>query len=226
MHLLTLHLLAPDLPALHRFYAEVLGLPTHATAAGLRVQLGYSELIFRPAALGTAPFYHFALHVPHNQLDAAYAWFAARTPLLPFTDGQPIAEFPNWQARAFYFLDPAGNILECIARQPLPNASPRPFAAASLLGLSEVGVVTPAVLPTAEALTAAHGIPAFHRGPRLPNFAALGDDEGLLILTETQRGWLPTGRPAEPHWLRLEGEQAGRPFVLEANEHTGADSRA
>ncbi|TLM91878.1 VOC family protein [Hymenobacter jeollabukensis] len=215
MRILALHLLAPDMPALHHFYAAVLALPAQLTAAARRIQVGYSELIFRAAAPGTAPYYHFAFHVPHNQLDAAYAWLKARTALLPFTDGQPIADFPNWHARAFYFHDPAGNILECIARQDLPNAAAEPFSAASLLGLSEAGVVTPAVLPTAEALLAAHGIPPFHRGPRLPNFAALGDDEGLLILTETGRGWLPTARPAERHWLRIEGEQAGQPVVLE-----------
>ncbi|GAB2939838.1 hypothetical protein GCM10027048_00050 [Hymenobacter coalescens] len=216
MRILALHLLAPDLPALRAFYGQVLALPVQQPhPAELHVTVGCSRLLFRQAPPGAEPFYHFAFSVPHNRLEEVYTWLRARTPLLPFTDGQPIADFPNWQARAFYFLDPAGNILECIARRGLPNAAPDSFTAPGLLDLSEAGLVTPDVLSTAEAITAAHGVPGFHRGPRLPNFAALGDDEGLLVLTATGRGWLPTGRPAERHWLRLAGEQDGQAFVLE-----------
>ncbi|OON69338.1 VOC family protein [Hymenobacter sp. CRA2] len=216
MRITALHLFTADLAALHQFYGHVLGLPVRVGPQQiLEVTVGYSRLRFHPALPGTAPFYHFAFHIPHNQLDEAYAWCRVRIPLLPFTHGQPIADFPNWQARAFYFHDPAGNILECIARTPLPNASAVPFAATSLLGLSEAGIVTSDVPALTEYLAATHGIPAFHRGPRLPHFAALGDDDGLLILTAEQRGWLPTGRPAAQHWLRVEGKQAGHEFSWE-----------
>lgn len=129
--------------------------------------------------------------------------------------GEAIADFPNWRAQAFYFHDPAGNILECIARFELPNATTEPFGAKQFLGLSEAGIVAANVPALAAELAARYGIPDFARGPKLPNFAALGTDEGLLILTEQGRGWLPTGRPAERHWLRLEGEHAGRSFVIE-----------
>ncbi|AYA36230.1 hypothetical protein D3Y59_03610 [Hymenobacter oligotrophus] len=216
MHLRALHLLAPDLLLQQRFYSEVLGLPTALPNPHvLVVHLGLSQLVFRQATPGSAPFYHFAIAVPHNLLREAHAWLAPRTPVLPFVHGEAIADFPNWRAQAFYFHDPAGNILEFIARFEVPNAAAGPFGAAQLLGLSEAGMATPNVPALAAELTAHHGIPDFFRGPKLPTFAALGTDDGLLILTQQGRGWLPTGRPAERHWLRIEGEHAGRSFVIE-----------
>jgi catechol 2,3-dioxygenase-like lactoylglutathione lyase family enzyme len=224
MRIDELLLLTADLPALRHFYGRVLGLPVEQPRPDcLRVRVGFSRLTFRLAAPGTAPFYHFAFSVPHNQLDAAHAWAGARTALLPFTDGRPIADFPNWLARAFYFHDPAGNILECIARQPLPNASAAPFSAAGLLGLSEAGLVVPDVPAATARISRDTAITAFHRGPSRPDFAVLGDDQGLLVVSRLGRGWLPTSRPAEPHWLRVAGEQAGRPFRLEAAAGAGAE---
>ncbi|KUG08777.1 VOC family protein [Solirubrum puertoriconensis] len=221
MQLQTLCLLAPDLPQQKHFYGEVLGLPTQLLPTEeLEVHLGFSRVVFRQAVPGTKPYYHFALTVPHNQLQAAYGWLAARTPLLPFLNGEPIADFPNWQAQAFYFYDPAGNILECIARFELPNATAEPFGPTHFLGLSEAGIVTDNVPRTGATLAKTHGIPDFCRGPKLPNFAAMGTDEGLLILTQEGRGWLPTGQPAEQHWLRLEGSHAGKSFTIEVGPNT------
>ncbi len=215
MHLLELQLLTADLAATKRFYAATLGLPVHRPAAGrVRVQVGSSAVEFHQAPAGTTPFYHVAFTVPANQIEAAQTWLQARLPLLPVTATECVADFRNWQAQALYFHDPAGNILECIARAPLRNESAQPFGPHSLLALSEVGLVVPDVPAYCQLLAETHGIVPFPRGPVTPEFAALGSDEGLLIASAQGRGWVPTRRPAEAHPLRLTLRHLGAVHTL------------
>lgn len=208
MKITLLSLLAADVPALRHFYGQALGLPVvdaQDEPGGISVEVGYSELRFCPAPPGMQPFYHVAFSVPHNQLEAARAWVQARTGLLPLPAGGFVADFANWNAHAFYFLDPAGNVLECIARHDLPNARTAPFSAAGLLGISEVGLVVADVPAAVKRVCAETAAPVFHRGPVREDFAAIGDDDGLLILVREGRAWFPTNRPAESHYLRGQG---------------------
>jgi hypothetical protein len=54
-----------------------------------------------------------------------------------------IADFVNWRAKSVYFFDPAGNIIELIARFDLNNASSEKFSSEQFLSLSEIGLVFP-----------------------------------------------------------------------------------
>ena len=82
------------------------------------------------AAAG-APFYHFALLVPGDRFDAALAWARERVELLPDREtGEVVFDFTNWDARAVYFHDPAGNIVELIAHRGIGEGGVTgPFAA-------------------------------------------------------------------------------------------------
>src|SRR3954462_11649834 len=94
----TLRAPAGLLPELERFYDGMTGETT------LRFRAGDWE-----------PFYHFALLVPGDRFEAAHAWAEDEFELL----GGGVFEFENWDARAVYFLDPAGNIVELIAHHGL-----------------------------------------------------------------------------------------------------------
>src|SRR4029077_18676802 len=59
-------------------------------------------------------FYHFALLVPGDRFDAALAWARDRVEILG-----DVFEAEAWDARAVYFHDPAGNIVELIAHREL-----------------------------------------------------------------------------------------------------------
>jgi len=185
---------AQDLPALAEFYAGQLGLTTQSSEHELQISVGATRLTF---VQGGAHRYHFAFNIPHNQLEAAAAWLP-----VPMLQGKSF-QFEVWQAESIYFLDPAGNILELIARRPLANASQQPFGPASLLCLSEVGVACENVRELAEQLQE----PFFHdSGSEL--FVAAGDDDGLIVFVKTGRIWYPdTGVPAVPTPLlvRMEG---------------------
>jgi catechol 2,3-dioxygenase-like lactoylglutathione lyase family enzyme len=170
-----------------RFYADVLGLPEG--------RIGASTLSFS----GEGPaFYHFAFLVPGDRFAAAEAWAAGRVELLATID------FPAWDARACYFHDPAGNIVELIAHREI-GASGRsgPFAGEELLGISELGLPGAAVGDLD-----AFGLPAWDRFDPL---VFCGRQAHTLIVTPADRGWLPTGRPAEVHpaEVGLRGVPAG-----------------
>src|SRR5690242_17559175 len=98
-----------------RFVEVTLAAPGHVVAKltefydGLT---GETTLLFRAA--DDEPFYHFALLVPGDRFDAAHAWADERFELVG-----GVFDFDNWDARAVYFLDPAGNIVELIAHRGL-----------------------------------------------------------------------------------------------------------
>jgi len=208
-------LLTHDLAATTTFYTEVLQLSVREqSGTAVCFAVGDTLLTFHHSSAPEAPFYHLAFSIPHNLAAEAQAWMAERVPILPGPAGEAILNFPAWQARAFYFHDNNGNILECIARQPLSNALPE-LCAPFLLSINEVGLPAHNVWQEAAALHASYNVPYFSRGPELPDFTVLGDDHGLFIVPAAGRGWLPTGRPAERHWLRVQFEQQGRQHTLE-----------
>jgi len=190
MRIRELHLQASDLDALRPFYADVLQLWTKRDKDCLRVQAGQSTLIFRQ---GGTYRYHFAFNIPENLLDSAIAWMQERTPLVESEPGEVIVNHSGWNAHAIYFYDPAGNILEFIARHDLDDSSDK----LALYSISEIGLAVDDVQATRAAITSATGIPSY-KGDGGAEFCAMGDAEGLFIIVETGRIWFPdTGVPAE-----------------------------
>lgn len=181
--------------ALRRFYAETLGLAVAGERqGGFVVSVGASRLVVRPAEAGEEPFYHLAFNIPENQLPAGKRWLAGKAALLRDPAGEEVFASPDhWDAHMLYFRDPAGNILELIARHALANASDEAFGPRSLLSVSEVGLVVPDVAATVGALGRL-GLPPY--GEAEPAFAPVGDERGLLIVVPTGRPWFPSGEPA------------------------------
>jgi len=184
--------------ALHGFYAETLGL---ASAGDGAFGVGSTVLEFRPVAHGD-PFYHFALRVPRNRFEAALAWLGARAELLPDEEtGRTTFDFTFWNAQACYVRDPCSNIVELIAHHELPEETPGdgPFEGRELLGVCELGAAGPDVPAMARALGSL-GIELWDGTVDEPGrLAFMGGRDGVLILAPLGRGWMPTGRPAEPH---------------------------
>jgi hypothetical protein len=214
LHIAELVLGAPAaaLGALERFYGHDLGLPADRDEGGrrLEVRVGPARLAFE-ATTESEPFYHFALLVPGDRFDAAYAWLAGRAEILPRAGSEEtVFDFSFWDALACYCLDPAGNILELIAHRGLGEDPARggPFAAGELLGISEIGLVTGDPPAVARALRDDFGLELWSGD--LEGLAFVGRKAHTLILSRPGRGWLPTGRPAEPHPLEVGFAGGGR----------------
>jgi hypothetical protein len=198
MHFARVTLEAPDakLAVLAAYYTTTLGARKDADQSG--VTIGLTALSFNGSSVGR-PFYHFAFLVPGDRFDAAFSWAQSRLELLPESEaGEVVFDFENWEARAFYFHDPADNIVELIAHNGVgESGASGPFDPRELLGLSELGLI-------GKSAEIAHGLEAI--GLRLwdgvlspGRLAFFGERTKTLIVAEPGRGWLPTGRPAEAH---------------------------
>lgn len=194
MQLTHLTLNAPDLTAQRDFYALILGLPVQqGTPEDFTVRVGRSRLTFRQ---GDTPAAHFALDIPRTLVPQAQAWLAARVPLLTDADGQ-VRFGPDgaFHSSNLYFRDPAGHIVEFIARHDLPFDHAGPFGPAQVLHVSEFGLVVPDVAEAVDRLER-WGLNAWVG--RSATFTPVGGPDGSLIVVPQGRGWFPISLPAQP----------------------------
>lgn len=191
MRIDRLHLQTAHLEALSEFYAEKFELDVRSVEDdSVVVAFGETSVVFEPSPTGTNPYYHFAITVPSNRFDDAVAWLTDRVePLTDPDTGEQTFFFEFMNAHAVYCLDPAGNVVELIARHDLPDAAGA-FDAGRFRRVSEIGLPTPAVPRTVEALEDAVGATRWDEST--DEFAVVGDDEGLFIVVETGRPWYPT----------------------------------
>ncbi len=201
MRVLELRLSTNRLSELYDFYVKTLGFPVLSESPEtLTLSAGDTRLIVEQRDAG---LYHIAFNIPENQFAEAKRWTAERVPLVKLPDGNDEIHWKAWNAHALYFFDPAGNIMEFIARHNLPNASVEPFSSQSIRQVSEVGLPVNNVSEAVEKLRAKLDIPVFDAGDG-EHFTAMGDDYGLFIVVKRGRAWFPTSdRLADDYPLGL-----------------------
>jgi catechol 2,3-dioxygenase-like lactoylglutathione lyase family enzyme len=215
MHLQKIQLITSDLERCRLFYGATLGLEIEPAGSGdACFKVGDSLLSFSETK-GSQPLYHFAFSVPNNLLGAALEWLGERTTILPYAPDSVIADFVNWNAKAFYFRDPDGNILECITHFDEGTRADLPFSPAYFGRILEIGLPVEDVTLACAELNERYGIPYFVKGPRLRDFSVMGDAEGMLIVTKKGRGWLPTQETAKPFPTTLIIRHSGKKIELE-----------
>lgn len=209
MNIRQLQLFTSDLEAQKAFYTRNLGFDClEERADSFAIKSGDSKLLFKYSP--GKPYYHFAFNIPSFQCKAALAWLKKRVNILK--DGSDeIIDFVNWNAEAVYFSDPAGNIVEFIARKNLNIQTGAAFSAQSILNISEIG------LPVDDVCIAFHQL-CHKTGARkywgdYSLFCATGDEHGLFIIVgQNRKMWYPTEKPAKSFPLSLQIEQAGKSF--------------
>lgn len=210
LHQLTLYSSAPD--QLLAFYHNRLGFGIDDSGARhFTLRAGYSLLTFRPSE--RPAYYHFAFNIPGNQIREARDWLEQRTELL--RDGATaIIDFSNWNAEAVYFADPAGNIVEFIARRDLSLHSSAPFDVSAIEGVSEIGLPVEHVGVSFRRLHRATGIERYWGDDT--HFCAAGDPHGLFIIVDrTSKTWYPSDRPARPFPLEASFSALGNQYRLD-----------
>jgi catechol-2,3-dioxygenase len=155
---------------------------------------------------GPAACSHFAVNVPPQRFEEAVAWARERSHLI-----QDDVPFPAWRARAAYFFDPGGNLVELIARERAPGDE-------LMLEVSEVGLPVADVGQAVAFLEAELGLPDFSGDRR--NFSAVGDDRGLFIVVPVGRSWLFTEEPATdvPVRVTIEADRS-RELIVPGSGH-------
>ncbi len=206
------------LKTLEEFYSSLLELCVQTIdERELLITIGNSNLIFTESNKAE-PLYHFAINIPSNKIEEAKTWLSTKVKLLWMQDYKSdIADFVNWHAKSVYFYDPAGNILELIARFDLNNNSNEAFSSKQLLSINEVGLVfeqNEFEQRTSELLKN-YSLSYFSKQPPLSQFRAIGDDEGLFVIVPEHRNWFPTDKPAGIFPMRMEFESGGKEYRLE-----------
>lgn len=180
------------LEIMKEFYGNTLGFSIcGGNSNNFQIRVGTSILEFTNEKVVGEPYYHFAFNVPANQFQEAKEWLKGKTTLL-LEDGEDEADFSFWPAHACYFEDPAGNIVELIARY---NENPKrelPFSVNSILNLSEIGLIVKDAPKVAEQLKEI----AIFDSDNTPvtnsslNFMQDSKNGVFIILTSIGRRWL------------------------------------
>lgn len=215
MKIHSLSLPSTNIDSMREFYTSVLGLKlAESDSQFFTLQAGFTRMAFNTINDGTLPKHHFAFNIPPNLFQEAKTWLAERTGLISGKEGQVEFDFSNWNALGMYFIDPAGNIGELIARDMLPSAQADVFSADHILSVSEIGVPVPDVPGTVDLLRRAAGLQPY-RG-ETDTFTAVGDENGLLIVVQQGREWYPrTGISAQPSPLEIWFENNHKRFHLQ-----------
>lgn len=204
---------ADNLSAIRNFYGEVISLKIISEKPEeITFQAGETELVFKISSNSKTPFYHFAFNIPSNKIEEAKLWMKGKADLLPISEDNYIADFENWKAKAVYFYDTLGNIVEFIARFDLKNDKDEKFNAAQILSVSEIGIVTKDVKALTQKLINEYKVSDFKKSTNSDTFAAMGDDNGLFIVAIENRNWYPTKlqsqiAPFEIEFINDEGER-------------------
>jgi len=201
--ILSLELLsAAPISTMKEFYQGSLGLRVlDEQRDRLTLAAGLSSLTFVAAGPDAGePFYHFAFNIPENKAVEALAWQKERSPLMPIPrhlqddDHPELVHFRHWNAHSVFFYDPAGNVVEYIARHDLGNAAAGSFGSDDILYASEIGLIVDEVAATAAELKEVVGVEQYRGGDE--QFTALGDERGLLLVMK--RGRRLNFQPSDP----------------------------
>lgn len=195
----TVTLYTNQLKQLRGFYGNVLGIPIEeSTDEHFQISIGTSKLIFRLSELQTS--YHFAINIPGNQFTLAKQWAKERVMLNREAAVDEIY-YARFEADAFYFEDPVGNVIELIARRYVDKWSD--FSVESFLNLSEVSITTPFVEEVGEKLQTI-GIPISGHVQIEPNeLNFLGKKDTFILLVPPKRRWYFSKRMSETSPLEI-----------------------
>jgi len=180
-----------SLHSMTRFYGSLLELKTIKNVkTSCLFKAGDSILNFEKNQLqDESPFYHFAFNIPQNKIDEAEQWLLDRKiALIEPPDhlkdldrhSKNVVFFRHWNAHSLFFYDPAGNIVEFIARNTLSNASYHKFSSNDILCISEIGLVVDDVEKNINRVSSLTNLKTYNSVSE--NFAAMGNENGLLLL--------------------------------------------
>ncbi|AIY04290.1 beta-lactamase [Planococcus sp. PAMC 21323] len=163
------------------------------------LSMGESQLVFRES--DRAAVYHFALNIPGNQFTLAKSWTSERV-TLNRQEGMDEVFYANFDADAFYFQDPAGNVVEFIARRSVDRMAN--FTVDSILNISEVSITTTYVEEVGELIEDMDIPVRGSKGIEAKSLNFLGSGHAFILLVEPKRIWYFSKQKSETHPLSIE----------------------
>ena len=217
MEIKKLTLQTDKLNIMKYFYTQVLAFPLYDEHHDhFQIKAGSCIIEFTDKDVAGSPFYHFALNIPSNQFREAKEWLKGKLTLL-VEDGKDEADFSFWPAHSCYFEDPAGNIVELVARYKENPINHSAFSVNSVLNISEIGLVVKDAKRVGEQLEAigileSEGDPISNSSL---NFMQEHKNGVFILLTNTGRRWLFSDKKSEIFPLKI---TLDKDFVLGVDE--------
>lgn len=175
------------------FYCKIFGLPLFQISnQSVTILAGSSRITFQEELNMESPYYHFAFNISENKHNQALKWLKKRGIQINFIDGHEQYFSRSWNSHSIYFYDPAGNVVEFIARHNLICHLEGDFSPADILNISEIGLVVDNVFDMEDRIGDFLDAPIFIEGNAM--FAPLGNEEGLIILSSRNRNWLGSNK--------------------------------
>lgn len=209
MQIKKLHIFSSNFKETKAFYKDTIGLELKDSSENEATFVcGESELTIKQDSHNY--YYHFAFNIPPNLFEEAKIWTKERVTLLT-EDGHDEVDFTGDKAKAIYFEDPAGNIVEFIARlETTSQALEINFNAKHISGISEIGLVSNDVKQDVEELISL-GIPVRHdeeiHYSTYLNFFGEYEDGVYIILAPVARKWLFSEKVARTCPIFIETER-------------------
>ena len=181
---------------LKKFYTSLLDLPLVSEQTDrFTIRAGETTISFvRTSEKDATPFYHFAFNIPENKILKAREWQLKRTALsatptqlIDSAYPKDIRHFQHWNAHSVFFWDPAGNLVEYIARHDLKNSAEGEFNSKDLLCASEIAFIVNDTEIIADEIKSSFNLDQYKGGGE--NFRAIGDENGLLLVIKKGRVW-------------------------------------
>lgn len=182
-----------------------------------RFAVGSSELEFIATKTGDEPFYHFAFNIPINKFKQAKLWTKERVKLTVEEEKDEIY-FNNLHAHAIYFYDPAGNIVEFIARHSVSEENDKPFSSNSFINISEMSLTVNDSISAGKLL---NEIDVHERDNKKINKIGLNfmgkREKGVfLLLTQPGRKWLFSDKQSTIYPLEI-GLTKNRKIIINSD---------
>lgn len=189
MNIMRIEVRTKQLLMIKKFYSDILNLEVReSTDERLELQAGRSIIEFVQDDASQA-FYHIAISIPTNQLSAAMKWLENKgVEVITEAEGSPF-QFKDWPASACYFYDPDGNLIEFIAHHGMVYEHGDSFNAKHIIAVSEIGLPVDDVSEEVRRLHETFGLSLWRGDGK--QFAAVGDENGLLIVVDKNRPWFP-----------------------------------
>ena len=205
MEIKTVVLFTKELVKMKKFYIDVLGFSLlNEDKNSFRIAVGTSELEFSSKEVEGNPYYHYAFNIPANKFCEAKSWAKERVSLL-VEEGEDEVDFVHLPARALYFYDPAGNIVEFISRQSVSKDSKEAFSIKSLINISEISLTVDDAISAGEKLTVI-GLTERDNNAistNMLNFMGERKNGVFILLTQPGRKWFFSDKIAATYPLEI-----------------------
>ncbi|WP_256757593.1 VOC family protein [Cohnella sp. WQ 127256] len=193
MRIQEIKLLTNDLEPLIDFYHRGLELPLiENTESSVSFRIGSSRLVFERSEEAANPYYHFAINISESKIDLALVWLKEKGVRINLAFGEEVFFSQTWNSHAIYFYDPAGNIVELIARHNKKSTTGHEFTRDDMINISEIGMPAEDVLSLSEYLLKQYNEQVYISGDSM--FTPIGAEDGLLILSSLERIWLGSNK--------------------------------